>query len=334
MVPSCWKNPRVFILPPGCRRDDTFGFHMKLIRCLLLSSLIPPGLGACALNAPTARTNTPLPAAWKNAAGFPVASPTRDLTRWWKYFNDPVLTRVIADGLANSPDVASAAARIREAQARRNETAASLFPAVDGSSSANSSTVKNQGARQISITSYSAGLHASWEADLFGKNRNTVAAATAEVGAAAENLHSVQAALASEIAIAYTRLRANEIALTVLVPHRQEPRANLPARKLAPTGRRGGLARIQPSPQQSRTSPRLHSRVATKHRTNPQPVSPALRAPSRRARCHARCRQNRHPRPPRNASPSASLPTRSASGPTCASPAINLLAAAASTRAA
>jgi NodT family efflux transporter outer membrane factor (OMF) lipoprotein len=189
---------------------------MKLIRCLLLSSLLPPGLGACARNAPTATVNTPLPAAWKNAAGFPVAAPTRDLTRWWKYFNDPVLTRVIADGLANSPDVATAAARIREAQARRNETAAALFPAVDGSSSANSSTVKNAGARQISITSYSAGLNASWETDLFGKNRNTVAAATAEVGAAAENLHSVQAALASEIAIAYTRLRSNEIGLTVL----------------------------------------------------------------------------------------------------------------------
>ena len=189
---------------------------MNLSHRSLLSCLIPFGLGACALKLPTAPPEAELPAAWKNAAGFPVASPTKDLARWWHKFDDPVLTRVIADGLANNPDVASATARIREARARRNVAAAALFPSVTGSASSNPREIKTDGSRRISETVYSAGLDASWEADLFGKNRSQVAAAAAEIGASEENFHSVQAALAAEIAAAYTRLRAYETGLTIL----------------------------------------------------------------------------------------------------------------------
>jgi len=189
---------------------------MNPARRALISCLIPISLGACALKLPTAAPEAELPADWKNAAGFPVASPKDDLARWWRKFDDPVLTRVIADGLANNPDLSSASARIREARARRNVAAATLFPFVSGSASSDSSVVKTDGNRRVSETRYSAGLDASWEADLFGKNRSKVAAAAAEIGASEENFHSVQAALAAEIATAYTRLRAYETGLTIL----------------------------------------------------------------------------------------------------------------------
>ena len=171
---------------------------MNPARRALISCLIPISLGACALKLPTAAPEAELPADWKNAAGFPVASPKDDLARWWRKFDDPVLTRVIADGLANNPDLSSASARIREARARRNVAAATLFPFVSGSASSDSSVVKTDGNRRVSETRYSAGLDASWEADLFGKNRSKVAAA------------------AAEIATAYTRLRAYETGLTIL----------------------------------------------------------------------------------------------------------------------
>jgi NodT family efflux transporter outer membrane factor (OMF) lipoprotein len=189
---------------------------MKLTRCALVSCLIPIWLGACALNLPTAAPEAELPPAWKNANGFPAASPSKDLARWWRKFDDPALTRVIADALANNPDVASASARIREARARRNVANAALFPSVNGSASSNSSMVDTESRGRISETTYSAGLDASWEADLFGKNRSKIAAASAEIGATEENFHSVQAALASEIASAYTRLRAYETGLAIL----------------------------------------------------------------------------------------------------------------------
>jgi NodT family efflux transporter outer membrane factor (OMF) lipoprotein len=174
------------------------------------------GLSSCGVQFASDGKQVTLPANWKNAAGFPVASPSQDLTRWWKRFDDTTLTDIIAEALVNNPDMASSSARILEATSRRNAEAATLFPYVQGSSSVNSSGTNNDNSGSDSSSKYSAGITASWEADLFGKRRNIVAAASARVGATEENFHSVQAALASEIGIAYTQLRVNEAALSVL----------------------------------------------------------------------------------------------------------------------
>ena len=157
-----------------------------------------------------------LPLAWKNAGKFPVAAPAKDLSRWWGRFEDRTLSRIIADALRNNPDLASASARVREARARRNAEASSLFPSLGGSAAADSSTSHVLGGSTTAGTSSSAELNASWEVDLFGRNRSKVEAASAQFGAAQENFHSAQASLASEIAIAYTNLRVSEAALDVL----------------------------------------------------------------------------------------------------------------------
>jgi len=173
-------------------------------------------LGGCTLPTPSANADLKLPAAWKNAGAFPVAAPSKDLARWWGRFDDPTLNRLIADSLQSSPDVATATARVRESRARQVAQRASLFPSLGGSASTRSGTTKSDQGGTFSSNSYSAGLDASWEADLFGKNRSAVEAAAANLGATEENLHSVQAALAAEIATTYTNLRANEARMTVL----------------------------------------------------------------------------------------------------------------------
>ncbi|MES2982823.1 MAG: efflux transporter outer membrane subunit [Verrucomicrobiota bacterium] len=188
---------------------------MNPIRSSFIYCLIPFGLVACAIT--DSRNALPeIPAAWKNAVSFPSASAQRDLSRWWKRFDDPTLNRVITDGLANSPDIASASSRIREARARRDEVNSSLFPFIGGSAGSNSSWLKTRGLSEVSNTRYSADLNASWEVDWFGKNRSSVEAASAQIGAAEESFHSVQASLAAEIATAYTNLRADETRMTVL----------------------------------------------------------------------------------------------------------------------
>lgn len=189
---------------------------MNFSRLLLFSSSLLIGLSGCGTRSTLHPGKDPLPADWKNAGGFPVASASRDLSRWWNRFDDPTLTRIISNALVNSPDMASASARIRESQARRNAEAASLFPSLSGSTSSNTNTSKQNGAGWNPKTSYSAGLNASWEADLFGKRRSSLEAAAAQVGASEENFHSVQAALAAEIAIAYTNLRVDEAGLDTL----------------------------------------------------------------------------------------------------------------------
>lgn len=182
-------------------------FPYSLVAVLGMSCSLPSGFN---------RSRAPLPVAWKNAGNFPDAAPSKDLSRWWGRFEDPTLSRIIADALRNNPDLASASARVRESRARRNAEASSLFPTLSGSSSAGSNASQTLGGGGSDATSSSAGLNASWEIDLFGKNRSRIEAAAAQYGSAQENLHSVQASLASEIAIAYTSLRANEAALGVL----------------------------------------------------------------------------------------------------------------------
>ncbi|WP_193211710.1 efflux transporter outer membrane subunit [Luteolibacter marinus] len=184
------------------------------MKCLALAPLLL--LAGCAsgpLDVPPAE---PVPAAWKNAAGFPAASPDRDLARWWKSFDDPTLSRLIKDGLANSPDIASAVARVRESRAARKATAASLFPSVSGSASGGHGFTDPRGGSLTTSKSYSAGLSASWEADIYGKNRNNLLAASSDLGATEESLNSVRASLAAEIATAYVRLRSSEAGLSVL----------------------------------------------------------------------------------------------------------------------
>ena len=189
---------------------------MKLTRRHLFTALIPIGLGSCALRPGSTADSMELPAAWKNAGAFPVASPTRDLSRWWNRFDDPVLNRLIAGALESNPDLAVASARVRESRARRDAEFSTLFPSLDGGASTNSRSIRSDRSGTSSGTSYSAGLDASWEIDLFGKRRSAVQAAAANLGASEETLNSVHAALAAEIATTYTNLRANEARLVVL----------------------------------------------------------------------------------------------------------------------
>ncbi|MEO5915085.1 MAG: efflux transporter outer membrane subunit [Luteolibacter sp.] len=189
---------------------------MKSARFFLCSSFALLGLSGCGVDSIITKQPVSVPADWKNAHHFPVASPTQDLSRWWSRFDDPTLTHLISNALKNSPDMASASARIKESRAQRNATRASLFPSLSGSASTNANTSDRDVSGRNSDTSYSAGLNASWEVDLFGKTRSSVEAASAQLGASEENFNSVQASLASEIAIAYTNLRANEAALEVL----------------------------------------------------------------------------------------------------------------------
>ncbi|MES2474257.1 MAG: efflux transporter outer membrane subunit [Verrucomicrobiota bacterium] len=189
---------------------------MQPFRLTLISGTALLFLGGCATGPTTLRQPVSLPADWKNAHNFPVAAPDRDLSRWWRRFDDPTLNRVISIALESSPDIKTATARVREARANRDAAYSSLFPNLTGGASTRSSRNDTDTNGTVSSNSYSAGLDASWEVDLFGKNRSSVDTAAANLGAAGENLYSVHAALAAEVATVYTNLRTNEARLKVL----------------------------------------------------------------------------------------------------------------------
>ena len=182
----------------------------------LAAALVVLLASSCAPDGSVRREPMSIPAEWKNAGSFPQAAPSKDLGRWWAKFDDATLNRLIAGALKDSPDISSATARIRESRARRDAERAGLFPSLDGGVSSNSRSTDTDPGGRLTGTTYSASLDASWEVDLFGRRRSALQAAAANLGAAEENLNSVHAALAAEIAATYTSLRANEAKLVVL----------------------------------------------------------------------------------------------------------------------
>ncbi len=123
---------------------------------------------------------------------------------------------VVEAVLAGNPDLETARARVREARAQRDAEFAGLFPRLDlGGDAVNSRVWRDRGG-DGSVNSYSAGLDASWELDLFGRRQGLVEAAAADLGAQQELLSNARASLAAEAAAAYVVLRANEARLAVL----------------------------------------------------------------------------------------------------------------------
>lgn len=159
------------------------------------------------------------PATWQNAEknlDSPALS-SAQLATWWQQFNDPILDQLIDTALQNSPDIQTALSRITESRARRGVEKAALLPTLSGSLSAKESYKRDHNTHATTTgDSYAAGLDASWEIDLFGKNRASLAAADADLHQTEENFYYAQVSLAAEIAATYVTLRSSEAQLAVV----------------------------------------------------------------------------------------------------------------------
>lgn len=158
------------------------------------------------------------------------AVPATPAGAWWESFGDPTLNELVARAMVANTDMRVGAERLREARAQRGVVSAALFPQVDASGSFSNSRFSENGflkglgdqggsggdaggslpgaivpGQQINL--WQAGVDASWEIDLFGRNRRAVEAATAEIGAAGFGLRDVQVAVAAEVADAYVEVR-------------------------------------------------------------------------------------------------------------------------------
>ncbi len=164
---------------------------------------LPLWLAACALPRPPAAVSEPVPAQWQ--APLPHGGQSADLARWWAQWNDPLLGELIAAAQDVSPTLASARARVAQAQATRVAAEAGLAPRVDASLAA------SRGNTPIPLPLSSraqAGLQAAWEIDLFGAQRDAVQASQARLTAAQAGWHEARVSVAAEAANTYLGLRA------------------------------------------------------------------------------------------------------------------------------
>lgn len=137
---------------------------------------------------------------------------TNALSAWWTTFNDPVLTGLVETALTNSPQQQIAAARIREARGIRRSAKAGLFPTLGISAEAGR---EREALTESTGNFYTAGFDASYEIDLFGKNRNSLNAADAQLRALEADLQWVELSLAAEVVRTYIDFRAAEKQRTI-----------------------------------------------------------------------------------------------------------------------
>lgn len=152
-----------------------------------------------------------LPAAWSGEAPADAGDAAAALAQWWERFNDPVLTGLIARSLETNTDVQAARARLRQARAQRDVTAAALSPGLTASASVQRSKQGDSSAEN----QLRAGFDASWEPDVFGVARSGVAAAAADVRASTATLADTRVSIAAEVAVNYLQLRGFQARLAI-----------------------------------------------------------------------------------------------------------------------
>jgi multidrug efflux system outer membrane protein len=144
------------------------------------------------------------------------------LERWWTNFNEPPLTALIDEALANNLDLQVAMARIDAARAQVTLARGSLYPTVDVGVNAGRARVSRVGATPIpqgfpaTGDDYRLGLNASYELDLWGKYRAATRAAQNDVLASEYARETVRTAIAAEVARAYFQLLAADAQLRLL----------------------------------------------------------------------------------------------------------------------
>lgn len=160
-----------------------------------------------------------VPPAWTQ--GTDVRTDDESLASWWNAFSDPVLTDLIARAVRSGTDVRTATSRIREARATVRSTRGGRRPSVDGTASGRVSQAGDTGVRQSGFDdggvsqSYSLGLDASWELDLFGATRARLDAASVTQQARVEDLRDVLVSVSAEVALDYVDLRSSQQRLAI-----------------------------------------------------------------------------------------------------------------------
>ncbi len=157
-------------------------------------------LGACATSGNAPAPAPGMPQTYSELAAPDAAVPATD---WWGAFGSQELSSLIAAALANNPDLAIAAERVRQAEAQVSMAGATLFPALNLSAgSARRETRADDGTRQRSDTS-NATLSASYEVDLWGKNASALRSADAALRASRFDRETVRLTLVAGVANAY-----------------------------------------------------------------------------------------------------------------------------------
>lgn len=166
---------------------------------LIIMFLTPFLLAGCGIYKPYSRPKVETDALYRN---IPVADTVSLASLSWReLFTDPALQKLIEEALAQNTDLRIAYLRVDEAKAALQSARLAYLPAVGLNAEGGISRFKDSDAK-----TYSIGMNASWEVDVFGKltaSKRQAFAALEETGAYRQ---AVQTQLIATMADSYYSL--------------------------------------------------------------------------------------------------------------------------------
>ncbi|MFA4304085.1 TolC family protein, partial [Xanthomonas perforans] len=214
---------------------------MRLIRMPLAAALGTLLLGGCMLGPnytkPPAVADAAMQApALHRASGADVVA-AAPLNHWWEELHDPLLTQLVTQALADSPNLRAAQARLRANRALAQQRRAERLPKLNASAlyayaeppqtivdtlgglqqgqPGQPPAAGNQALNLEETQIYSAGFDASWELDFFGRRRRAAEGALAQAQASEAELADAQVQLAAEVGQVYLNYRGLQARLAI-----------------------------------------------------------------------------------------------------------------------
>jgi len=130
--------------------------------------------------------------------------------RWWVLFEDAELDALMVEALGNNFSIRSAWDRLRQAEQTAIKAGGPLLPGVNYSGDARRSVRDAEAGRSYGTT-YSLGLIASYELDLWGRVRSVQQAAALDAEAARENVASAAITLSAAVARTWYQLAESRL---------------------------------------------------------------------------------------------------------------------------
>ena len=192
-------------------------------RALLSALLVATTLAGCSFAPAYHPPATPTPVAFKEGGPWTQATPADRAARgdWWTLYGDITLDGLERRIATDNPTLAGALGRYDESRAYLAQARAGLFPQIglstDVERDRQSDNRPLRGADQpAQYGAATIGSSASYELDLWGRLRNSVAAGRAEAQASADDLAAMRLSLEGELAASYMTLRGYDQQMALL----------------------------------------------------------------------------------------------------------------------
>jgi NodT family efflux transporter outer membrane factor (OMF) lipoprotein len=192
--------------------DRKSGVLAIALTVLLTSCTVGPKYTKPTVPAAPAYSEAP-PASYTESSGWKPAQPGDANLRgdWWNLFGDPQLATLEMQVPAANQTLRAAEASFRQARAAIRFNRAGLYPTISTGPAVSSNRISSNnptGAQGLTYGAFALPIDLSYEADLWGRIRRSIASARENYQASAADLENVKLSLQSELAIDYFEARS------------------------------------------------------------------------------------------------------------------------------